>query len=117
HASAHVTYQMVDTKRTYTDVPAGRGSFEPSAPSRSNFDGYTNTLQVRVDQQAGHYNLVSAGYELEGERYVSFNGAAYGNSAASGSIKLRQRSNALYFQDQIQLAGGRFQLTAGGRAQ
>ncbi len=117
NTSYHVTYQGVDTKRIYTDGPGGPGSFEPSSPSRSNFDGYTNTLQVRLDQRVGSYNLISAGYEYEGERYANFNGTVYGSPASSGSVTLRQRSNALYFQDQISLLSGKLQFTVGGRTQ
>lgn len=117
NTSYHVTYQGVDTKRTYLDGPAGPGAFEPSTATRSNFDGYTNNLQARLDQRAGKYNLVSIGYEYESERYVSFNGDNYGTTAASGSTKLRQRSNALYFQDQINMVGGKLQLTVGGRSE
>ncbi|HLQ77216.1 MAG TPA: TonB-dependent receptor, partial [Terriglobia bacterium] len=116
-SSYHVTYQGVKTTRTYLDGPAGPGSFEPTSATRSNFDGYTNTLQARFDQRVGSYNLISLGYEFEDERYVSFNGSAYDTTASSSSIKLPQRSNALYFQDQISLMAGRLQVTIGGRTQ
>lgn len=117
NTSYHVTYQGVDTKRTYLDGPAGPGAFDAFATPRSSFDGYTNNLQVRVDQRAGKYNLISFGYEYESERYVSFNGTGYGTTAASSSMKLRQRSNAMYFQDQVGLLGGKLQITGGGRAE
>jgi len=115
--SYHVTYQGVKTKRTGLDGPAGPGSFEPltSGPSY-NLDGYTRTVQARFDQRAGRYNLLSFGYEFEQESYVSFNGVDYDTSAA-GSVELKQGSNALYFQDQISLAGARLQVTIGGRVQ
>jgi len=115
--SYHVTYQGVHTRRGILDGPAGPGSFEPSTTSKSNFDGYTRTVQARFDQRVGAHNLFSFGYEYEGERYQSFNGDNYDTSTASGSIKLTQSSNALYFQDQINLFGSRLQLTIGGRAQ
>jgi vitamin B12 transporter len=115
--SYHVTYQGVQTNRGYLDGPAGPGSFEPFTTSKSNFDGYTRSLQARYDQRAGKYNLLTFGYEYEGERYQSFDGDSYDPSSASGSVKLTQSSNAIYFQDQITLFGARLQMSLGGRAQ
>src|SRR5262249_10454888 len=107
-------YQRVNTRRTYIDGPAGPGQFEPvSGTSRSSFRGYTDTLQARLDQNAGRYNLISAGYEFEHERYYSFNGT----SAATNSGDLRQRSHAVFAQDQIRLIDGQLQLTVAGRLQ
>ena len=112
-SSYRVTYQRVYSKRSHNDGPAGPGAFEPSAASRSAFNGYIDTVQVRVDQRAGNYNLISAGYEFENEKYYSFNG----EDAASNSIDLRQRSNAVFVQDQVRLFDGRLQLTLAARAQ
>jgi len=109
--SYHVTFQGVKTTRRGLDGPA-----PPSNFGSYNLDGYTRTVQARFDQRVGRYNLLSFGYEFEAESYVSFNGDSY-DSSASGSIELKQGSNALYFQDQISLAGSRLQLTIGGRVQ
>jgi vitamin B12 transporter len=109
--SYHVTYQGVKTTRSGLDGPAPPSNFGPY-----NLDGYTRTVQARFDQHAGRYNLLSFGYEFERESYVSFDGDSY-DSSASGSIELKQGSNALYFQDQISLAGDRLQMTIAGRAQ
>jgi len=117
NGSYHVTYQGVQTKRGYLDGPAGPGRFDPSTTTKSNFNGYTQTVQARFDQRVGRYNFVSMGYEYDGERYDSFDGDAYSASTASGSVRLEQASNALYFQDQIRLFSSKLQLTAGGRAQ
>jgi iron complex outermembrane receptor protein len=73
-------------------------------------------VQARFDQRVGRFNLLSFGYEFEAESYASFDGDSY-DSSASGSVKLTQQSNALYFQDQISLVGGKLQLTVGGRSQ
>jgi iron complex outermembrane receptor protein len=111
--SYHVGYQRVYTNRTYLDGPAGPGSFEPSGPSRSNFKGYVDTVQAHLDQRVGNYNLVSAGYEFEAEKYYTFNGT----DAGTNYVDLRQRSNALYIQDQIRLVDGQLQITVAERAQ
>jgi len=113
NSSYHVGYQRVDTKRTYLDGPAGPGLFEPAGTSRSNFDGYTDTIQAHFDQRAGGYNFITLGYEFEAEKYYTFNGS----NAGTSSIDLRQRSNAFYVQDQVRLIEGQLQLTVAGRAQ
>jgi vitamin B12 transporter len=112
--SYRVAYQRVNTKRTFIDGPAGPGQFEPGpAGSRSRFNGYTDTLQARLDQQAGRYNLITAGYEFEHEKYYTFSAV----NAADNAIDLQQRSHALFVQDQIRLMDSRLQLTIAARAQ
>ena len=112
--SYRVVYQRVNTKRTYIDGPAGPGLFEPgSGTSRNRYEGHTDTLQARLDQNAGKHNLISAGYEFEHEKYFNFNGTV----ASTNSVDLRQRSHAVFAQDQIRLADGQLQLTVAGRVQ
>lgn len=112
-SSYHVNYQRVITKRSLIDGPAGPGQFEPAGNSRSNFNGYVDTAQAQLGQRAGGYNLITAGYEFESEKYYTFNGAA----PRTNSVDLRQQSNAFYVQDHIRLVDGRLQLTVAGRAQ
>ncbi len=102
--SYRVNYQRVDTKRTFVDGPAGPGAYD-FGNSRDKYNGYIDTIQAHLDQRAGRYNLISAGYEFENERYLA------------GTVDLRQRSNAFYVQDQIRLLDGQLQLTVAGRAQ
>src|SRR5262249_33655919 len=64
----------------------------------------------------GTSNFVTAGYEFIREKYFSFNDTAT-SDLRTDEIALRQRSHALYAQDQAQLAGGRLQVTAAGRMQ
>lgn len=116
NTSYRAAYQAVDTKRTYLDGPQGTGSFEPGPGDSSNFNGYIDTFQARLDQRAGSHNLITFGYEFEQEQYFSFDGGSYGVSS-SAQTDLKQRSNALYVQDQINLFDSRLQLTAAGRAQ
>jgi vitamin B12 transporter len=111
--SYRVAYQRVKTKRTYLDGPAGPGQFEPFSTSRDTFDGYTDVVQARLDQRAGLYNFLTVGYEFEREKYFSFSGM----DSAADSITLRQRSGALFVQDQVRLMNGQLQLTAAGRVQ
>jgi vitamin B12 transporter len=114
--SYRLAYQAVDTRRTHLDGPQGVGAFEATASPRSNFNGYIDTFQARLDLKAGRYNRIIFGYEHERENYFNFNGDSSGAVAAS-RVDLRQRSNALYIQDQISLLDGQLQLTAAVRAQ
>jgi len=109
-------YQAVDTHRAFLDGPQGPGSFEPGPGERNNFDGHIDTTQARLDQRIGRHNLVSVGYEFEQEKYFAYDG---GNSSSSSTnrVELRQRSHAIYIQDQVNLFDSRLQLTAAGRAQ
>ena len=116
HTSYRLAYQVLDTRRTFTDGPGGTGTFEPGPGSRNNFDGYIDSFQARLDQRAGKYNLITLGYELEQERYFTFDGEdAY--SASANRVDLKQRSHALYVQDQLSLFDGQLQLTVAGRTQ
>ena len=54
--------------------------------------------------------------KTEQEEYLSFGGLAYGASSTDG-IQLKQRSNAVYIQDQLSLLDSRLQFTAAARAQ
>ncbi len=114
--SYRVAYSGNATRRTYIDGPAGPGSFEPLFPTRSQFEGRTHTLQARLDQRAGSRQLIAAGYEFERE---SYNGSATDRSPnpPASSIELRQRSSAVYAQDQFRFLDGRLQFTASARAQ
>jgi outer membrane receptor protein involved in Fe transport len=112
--SYRVSYQRVNTKRTYVDGPAGPGPFEPFAPgSRDQFNGYIDVVQARLDQRVGLYNFITAGYEFEREEYFSYSGMDY----TANSITLPQRNHALFVQDQIRLLDGQLLVTAAGRAQ
>ena len=117
NTSYRLAYQVLDTRRAITDGPGGTGSFEPGPNSIGNFNGYIDSFQARLDQRIAKRNLATVGYEFEKEQYFTFDGSdAYG-SASANRVDLRQRSHALYIQDQLSLLGGRLQLTAAGRAQ
>jgi iron complex outermembrane receptor protein len=115
-SSYRAAYQSLNTRRTYLDGPLGAGPFEAFATPKSTFEGDVDTLQARLEQPAGRYHQITLGYEFERERYLGFDGDVRDASGAN-RIHLRQRSNALYLQDQIRLLDGRLQLTAAGRVQ
>jgi len=111
-----IGYQGVDTRRGYLDGPGGPGSFEPLGVRTNHFNGRTDMIQARFDQRAGLNNFVSAGYEFEREKYLSFNDTP-SDSTRTSRLSLQQHSHAIYAQDQIRLAGERLHLTFSGRAQ
>ena len=111
-----VAWQTVDTRRALLDGPGGVGPFEAFAPPRTNFEGFIDTIQARLDRQAGTHNVFTVGYEHERERYLSYDGSD-SNVVSAARIHLRQRSDAFYVQDQIRLFDGRLQLTVAGRRQ
>ena len=116
NTSYRLGYQAVNTHRAFLDGPQGPYPFDPPAGERNNFDGTINAIQARLDQRIGKHNLLSAGYEFEHEKYFTFGGEDSSSSSAD-QVELRQRSHAIYVQDQVSLFDSRLQLTAAGRAQ
>jgi hypothetical protein len=87
-SSYRVTYQSMDTHRSHEDGPARGGVFEPVTPTESVFDGHIDTLQARVDTDAGRFGLLSVGYELERETYVDASGSQ--GAAPESQVRLEQ---------------------------
>jgi iron complex outermembrane receptor protein len=110
-------YQVVDTRRGYTDGPQGPGRFEPGPGDKSNFNGLQRHLpgetRPACRQSQSHLRWLM---KASRSNYLSFDGGAYGVSA-SNQIDLKQRSHAIYVQDQLSLLDSRLQFTAAGRAQ
>ena len=114
--SYRIAYQSAETRRGYRDGPAGPGPFESSSLSTDHLNGRTDTVQARLDQRFGAHNFLTAGYEFMREKYFSYSDTPTDDTQID-SITLPQRGHAVYAQDQIQLAGGRLQLTFSGRIQ
>jgi outer membrane receptor for ferrienterochelin and colicin len=85
------------------------------APTESVFDGHIDTVQARVDTDAGRFGLLSAGYELERETYVDASGNQ--GAAPESQVRLEQYNQALFFEDRLQFFDRRLTVTLGGRAQ
>lgn len=106
-----VAYQGGGAHRAFTDGPARGGPFEPATENTDRFEGRTDTVQARLDAAFGRAHFVSAGYEFERERYFR---EASGDAATA---TIDGYSHAVYAQDQIDLMGGRLQVSFGGRVQ
>ncbi len=108
------SYSDLTTRRRYGDGPAGAG-YQPSGNSLSYYDGGTHTANARVDYRLGAHNAIDAGYEFELESFG--NSFLQPDPADNSNAEVRQRSDAVYAQDQVSLLGGRLQLAASGRVQ
>ncbi len=116
--SYRVSYQGVDTRRSFRDGPAGLSAFDPLYSNESRYGGRIDTLAARADHQAGP-QLFTAGYEFEREKYDNANSDENPDplQAVNDSAHISQTSHAVYAQDQLRLLDGRLQLSFSGRAQ
>ena len=105
---AEITTDPAFDPRFVSLVPFGEFEFT------SINNGGTDTLDARANFSGVESNLVTAGFEFEKEslfqRFMSAFGAAPGTTD-------RQRTFALFAQDQIVLLDGRLQISVGARAQ
>jgi iron complex outermembrane receptor protein len=118
-ASFRVTYQGLATSRRNDNGPAGPGFFQPAFSSYTLFDGRLDTIQARTDIQAGRWNLITAGYEFERERYHdrSTDRDPSPVTHVDAGTDIEQTSHAVFAQDQLRLMDGRLQVSLSGRAQ
>jgi vitamin B12 transporter len=107
-------YQDLRTTRDYGDGPAGPGS-QPAGNNYSDYLGNIQTINARIDYSLGRFQHLDAGYEFEDEDFQ--NRLRPPAPATSFFTDVRQRSNALFAQDQVRLADGRLQIAGAYRAQ
>lgn len=117
-ASYRVAYHNLRSERDNRNGPAGAG-FQSAFNNSNLFEGQYDTLQARVDVALARTNLLSIGYEWEAEEYV--NHATDENPALASRVNartgVRQRSHALYVQDQMRFFGDRLLVNLSGRWQ
>jgi vitamin B12 transporter len=110
-----VNYQLLSDGRRYGDGAAGVG-YQPDAGTRSVYDGRIQTVNAQAHYRLGRFNLFSGGYEWEAETYA-YDNSVTGNPAAASASNVTERSHTVFAQDQVQLLGGRLQLSGAARAQ
>jgi iron complex outermembrane receptor protein len=109
-----VTYHGLLTNRTFVNGPRGPG-FQPDGVTRDEFDGRIHTLDARADLGIGSHHLITAGYQLESEKYL---GRSTPTDPAGGSaVNAAELSHTGFVQDQLRVLGGALQASAGLRAQ
>jgi vitamin B12 transporter len=118
--SYRVAYGIVDTNRNNTDGPGGPNLpeyFQPLFNVSDRYVGRTDMLQARADYLLGSHQVVTGGYEFEQEHYlnVSTDQNPDITQRAYYRTDARQRTNAVFAQDQITALDGRLQLLLSGR--
>ena len=117
--SYSVAYQKVSTRRRNYNGPEA----DPRYASLSQFgefeftsinNGGIDTLDARANIRLGNSNLVTTGFEFENETLFQRFTSAFG--APDGTTD-RQRTFALFAQDQIILLDGQLQISIGARKQ
>lgn len=116
--SHRLSYQNVDTRRDNRNGPAGQG-YQPQWNSSSVFAGRIDTVQARADVAAARCNAFSAGLEWEREFYENPSRDENPDPAqrVNARASARQRSLAVFVQDQLRLLEQRLQIGLTGRWQ
>jgi iron complex outermembrane receptor protein len=114
--SYRLAYGLVSTNRNNTDGPGGPG-YQPSYNTSDRYIGTLDTVQARVNYQFGSHNLLTGGYEFQQEHYreVSTDQNPDLTQRPYYVIDSRQRTNAGYFQDELQFLDHRLHVLLSGR--
>ncbi len=115
--SYRIAYAFVDSVRDNWDGPGGPGLYQPTFVSSSRYIGRIGTLQARVNYLLGSHQVLTAGYEFEQEHYLETDTDQNPDPAQRAYFRTnaRQRSNAIFAQDQIHFLDGRLQILLSGR--
>jgi vitamin B12 transporter len=114
-----VAYQKVSTRRRNYNGPKLDPRFAFLSPFgdfefNSINNGGTDTVDARANLRLGKANLVTAGFEFENERLFQRFISAFGAPAGTTD---RQRTYAVFGQDQIFLLADRLRISLGARGQ
>jgi outer membrane receptor protein involved in Fe transport len=117
--SYSVAYQKVSTRRRNYNGPKADPRYASLNPFgefefTSINNGGTDTLDARANIRIGNANLVTTGFEFERETLFQRFTSAFGAPAGTTD---RQRTFALFAQDQIILLDGKLQISIGARKQ
>ncbi|MBI4893320.1 MAG: TonB-dependent receptor [Acidobacteria bacterium] len=113
-----VSYQNLNSRRDNLNGAAGSG-YQPAYYSSNLFNGQLDTLQARADVLLAKWNTLSGGYEWEREYYSNPSRDANPDSSqrVNASATAKQRSNALFIQDQMRFLNQKLQVGLSGRFQ
>lgn len=117
--SYSIAYQHVTTRRRNYDGPLVDPRYAVFVPFgdfefNSINNGSTDTVDARANLQLGPSNLVTAGFEFERETLFQEFLSAFGSAPGTAD---KQRTFALFGQEQFIAFDGRLQLSAGIRGQ
>lgn len=119
--SYRIGYTIVNTKRDDRDGPGGPFlplyGYQPSFNTSTLNVGRIDTVQARVNYLAGEHQVLTAGYEFERERYTNLNTDQNPiiSERAYDRIDARQRSNAVFAQDELRFFSNRLDVLLSGR--
>ena len=116
-ANLQINYQKVHTSRVFENGPNGVGAFQPAVLNYGNYVGNTDTIDVRSNVTLRPWNQLTAGYEFEREGYDDLLDNNITTARVRTRASIRQRSNAVYLQDQLSFFGSRLQVSLSGRGQ
>ncbi|HEX8175436.1 MAG TPA: TonB-dependent receptor [Pyrinomonadaceae bacterium] len=116
HFSYTVAYQRVSTRRRFYDGPGidpRFAVFQPFGdfPYYFTNNGATDTLDARANLRLGRTHLITGGFEFERESLFQQ------STFSPGATTDRQRTAAVFGQDQIFLLDGRLQISLAARGQ
>jgi iron complex outermembrane receptor protein len=115
-ASWQASYQRVSTHRRYESGPLGPG-FQTSTLSVSAFDGTIDTFDARGVLTPRPWLTVTAGYELERERYEDLQDDNAVANRLRTTTGISQTAHAGFGAAQIALVDRRLQIALAGRLQ
>jgi vitamin B12 transporter len=118
--SYRIAYGIVDAERNNTDGPAGPNLpeyFQPLFDTSDRYAGRIDTVQARADYLLGSHQLLSGGYEFEQEHYVNVSTDQNPDATQRAYFRTdaKQRSDAVFAQDQITALKRRLQVLFSGR--
>ncbi len=112
--SYRLAYGIVDVDRNNTDGPGGPGLYQPLFNTSQRYAGRIDTVQVRANYLLGAHQVLTAGYEFEQEHYLNISTDQNPNPVqrAYFQTNVKQRTNAVFAQDELHFFGGRLQMLA-----
>jgi vitamin B12 transporter len=117
HLNWQLSYQRVHTNRIFQNGPSGIGT-QPVTSNRSQFTGNVDSIDAHAAFHINDADTFSVGYEFEGESYFNADDNRLpGPNRVSTETRVRQTSNAAYFQNQLALLNQKLQISLSGRWQ
>jgi vitamin B12 transporter len=110
-----IRYQVLASGRRYGNGPGGPG-YQPLGNQRTLYDGRIQTVNGQLHYQFRPAHLLTAGYEFENENYTN-DFVDRSDPQSPSSVNARQKSNALFVQDQAKFLEGRLLFSGAFRAQ
>jgi vitamin B12 transporter len=115
--SYRIGYSIVNENRDNTDGPGGPGLYQPIFNTSDRYLGRIDTVQGRVNYLAGSHQILSVGYEFEQEHYLELQTDQNPDPTQRAYYRTdaRQRTNAVFAQDEIRLLNDRLDILLSGR--